>query len=199
MGDDGSASGESQQHNATCLTATPSTASRLPPPLCSVTSHLQELYRKCVEEGGRARGLYNANGGMEKFTFIRKRIQPAPNVPAPPQPCNLDAGLASGGMHEIGGGRHGLRGGSTAPRPAPHPICRGRRDCHGRACYRRSCRPSRSYLSIAPAEQPASPPQPTLLPLAMLPQLAPASEMTKTYSEATHVSFCGNSQKKGRF
>jgi hypothetical protein len=80
--------------------------------------------------------------------------------------------------------------------PAPHPICRGRRDCHGRACYRRSCRPSRSYLSIAPAEQPASPPQPTLLPLAMLPQLAPASEMTKTNSEATHVSFCGNSQKR---
>jgi hypothetical protein len=150
MGGDGSTSGESQQHNATCLTATPSTASRQPPPLCSVTSHLPELYRKCVEEGGLARVLYNANGGMEKLTSIRK-IQPVPNVPAPPQLCNLDARLSSGGMHEIEeGGMRGLRGGLTAPSPAPHPLCRGRQHCHSRACYRRSCRPSRSYLSIAP-------------------------------------------------
>ncbi len=173
MGGDGSTSGESRQRNATCLISTPSAASRLLPPLCSVTSHLKELDRKCVEEGGWARVLYNANGGMEKLTFIRKRIQPAPNVPAPPQPCNLDAGLANGGMHEVkGGGRHGLRGGLTVPSP-PHTLSAEKDDTATAVVATAGPAAPPDTTSPSPPEQPASPPQPTRLPLAVLQQPAP--------------------------
>jgi hypothetical protein len=82
MGGDGSASSGSRQCNATCLTATPSAASRLLPPLSSVTSRLPDLYRECVDNGGWASLLYNA-----QFIFIRKtQLVPSPAVPAPPQP-----------------------------------------------------------------------------------------------------------------
>ncbi len=85
MGGDGSAPGGCRQRNATCLTATPSAAGRLPPPLRSVSSYLLDLYHEGVDNGGWARVLYNARGGMEKFLFIRKtEPTPAPTVPAPP-------------------------------------------------------------------------------------------------------------------
>ncbi len=95
MGGDGSASGGCRQYNNTCLTAMPSAACRLPPPLCSVTSCLLDLYRKCMDNGGWARVLYDSRGGMEKFIFIWK-IQPSlsPTVPAPLLP-NKPGCLAS--------------------------------------------------------------------------------------------------------
>jgi hypothetical protein len=86
IGGDGSVSGWCRQHN-TCLTAMPSAACKLSPPLSSVTSRLLDLYCKCMDNDGWARVLYDACGGMEKFIFIWK-IQPSlsPTVPAPPQP-----------------------------------------------------------------------------------------------------------------
>jgi hypothetical protein len=89
MGGDGSASGGSRQQpqqNALYLTATPPAAGRLPPPLRSVTSRLLELYHECVDNGGWARVLYDARGGLEKLTLIRN-IQPAPTVAAPTEQC----------------------------------------------------------------------------------------------------------------
>jgi hypothetical protein len=84
MGGNGRAPGGSRHRNVTCLTATPSAAGRLPPPLHSVSSHLLDLYHECVDSGGWARVLYDARGGMEKFLFIRKiEPTPAPTVLAP--------------------------------------------------------------------------------------------------------------------
>jgi hypothetical protein len=84
MGGDGSAPGGSRHRNITCLTATPSAAGRLPPPIRSVSSRLLDLYHECMDSGGWARVLYDARGGMEKFLFIRKiEPTPAPTVPAP--------------------------------------------------------------------------------------------------------------------
>jgi hypothetical protein len=80
MGGDGSAPGGSRLCDATCLTATPSAAGRTPPPPCSVTSRLLDLYRECVDSGGWARVLYDAHGVMEKIIFIRK-TEPAPAPP----------------------------------------------------------------------------------------------------------------------
>jgi hypothetical protein len=85
MGGDGSASGGCRLRNTTCLTATPSAAGRLPPTFSSVSSHLLDLYRECVDNGGWARVIYDARGGMEKLIFIRKvQPMPAPAASAPP-------------------------------------------------------------------------------------------------------------------
>ncbi len=75
---------QQQQQNARYLTATPPAADRLPPPLCSITSLLQELYHECVDNDGWARVLYDAHGGLEKLTLIHN-IPPAPTVAAPPE------------------------------------------------------------------------------------------------------------------
>jgi hypothetical protein len=83
MGGDGSIPGGSRLRDTSCLTATPSAASRPPPPLYSVTSRLLDLYCECVDNCGWARVLYDARGGMEKSTFIRKtELTPAPTVTA---------------------------------------------------------------------------------------------------------------------
>jgi hypothetical protein len=85
MGGEDSAPGGSRLRDATCLTATPSAAGRTPPPTCSVTSRLLDLYRDCMDSGSWARVLYDACGGLEKLIFIRK-IEPvsAPAAAAPP-------------------------------------------------------------------------------------------------------------------
>jgi hypothetical protein len=86
MGGDGSAPGGCrQQQNACYLTATPSAAGRLPPPLCSVTSRLLDFYHECVDNGGWARVLYDMRYGLEKLTIIRRiPPKPAPATAAPP-------------------------------------------------------------------------------------------------------------------
>jgi hypothetical protein len=52
----------------------------------SVTSHLLELYQEYVNDGGWARVLYDAHGGLEKLTIIR-RIPPDPTIAAPTKKC----------------------------------------------------------------------------------------------------------------
>jgi hypothetical protein len=89
MGGDGSTSGgcwQQQQQNARYLTATLPAAGRLLPPLRSVTFRLLELYHECVDNGGWARVLYDAHGGLEKLTIIR-RIPPDPTIAAPTKKC----------------------------------------------------------------------------------------------------------------
>jgi hypothetical protein len=85
MGGDGSATGGCrQQQNACYLTATPSAAGRLPPPLDSVTSRHLDFYHKCVDNGCWARVLYDVRDGLEKLTIVRRILpMPAPST-APP-------------------------------------------------------------------------------------------------------------------
>jgi hypothetical protein len=104
MGGDDSASGGSRQQQNTCyLTATPSAAGRPPPSLRSVTSCLLEVYHKCVDNGGWARVLYDARGGLEKLTIIHK-IPPAPTVAAPHEPCKPGCPATKGGRYVTEGG-----------------------------------------------------------------------------------------------
>jgi hypothetical protein len=81
----GSANGWSWVHYTTCLTATPSAASMTLPPPCSVTSHLLELYRECVDNSGCVRLMCKARSGLKKLTFFLKLPSATPVVP-PPHP-----------------------------------------------------------------------------------------------------------------
>ncbi len=94
MGGNGSAPGGCRQHNTTCLTATPSAAGRLPPPLRSVSSRLLDLYHECVVNGGWARVLYDARSGTEKFIFICK---------TEPTPALTTSTLGAGGVLTVAG------------------------------------------------------------------------------------------------
>ncbi len=89
----GSANGRSWVNYTTCLTATPSAAGRTLPPPCSVTSHLLELYRECVDNSGCVRLMCEARGGLKKLTFFLKLPSATPVVP-PPHPhwkCSASA------------------------------------------------------------------------------------------------------------
>jgi hypothetical protein len=63
------------------LTATPATASAIPPVTCPITTRLLELYQECVDNGVWARVLYQARGGIEKLTFLRKKTPPSSRQP----------------------------------------------------------------------------------------------------------------------
>jgi hypothetical protein len=86
MGGDGSAPGGCRQRNTTCLTASPSAAGRLPPPLRSVSSRLLDLYHECMDNGGWVRVLYDAHGGIDITFTVTFPSSQASNA-SPPQPA----------------------------------------------------------------------------------------------------------------
>jgi hypothetical protein len=94
----------------------------------SVTSHLLELYQEYVNDGGWARVLYDAHGGMERLSF--RKIPPNAPVTSPPPPSTRQLGPqlarrgipARGGEHVTGcGERPWLRGCVPARSPVPSP------------------------------------------------------------------------------
>ncbi len=129
----GSVSGGSRQHNTTFLIAKPSVADRLPPPLRSVTSHLLELYHELW--------TMVAGRGFCKMRMVEWRSLPShkrssllPLLLLLLNHASLDAQLAKRDKHVTeGGGRLGLRGGSTALIPA-HTLYPQRKTSQTQLC-----------------------------------------------------------------
>ncbi len=214
MGGNGSAPGGCWQRNTTCLTATPSAAGRLPPPLRSVSSRLLDLYHECVVNGIRARALCDARGRTEKFIFIRK-TEPMPALTVLVPPCKHGHPASDRRRARDKRRREGWaerKRNRSQPRLHTHPAeddFISRPACAGIDI---TCTVT-STASQAPV---ASPPQPaSLLPAALAlvspspvtlaptvsPQPAPPPRKhARTYSEATRASSrAAVLAKKGKF
>jgi hypothetical protein len=78
-----------QQDNASYLITIPYATGRsyATPLISHLLPHI-DLYHRCMDNSGWARVLFDAHGGMEKLTFLRK-LPPAVSVAAPaePSPC----------------------------------------------------------------------------------------------------------------
>jgi hypothetical protein len=68
------------------LTATPSTAGRVPPTTCPVTNHLLELHQECVDNVylSMCAVLGVWWNGKKKLTFFCKMTAPAATPPSSP-------------------------------------------------------------------------------------------------------------------
>jgi hypothetical protein len=175
MGGYGCACGGSQQRQDTCyLTATPSAAGRLLPPLHQVTSLLLKLYHECVNYGGWGRELYDAHGRMEKLTISARSLQPAPTVAASSQPCKPGnpASERRWTRDSVGGGSLWLRGGLITHSPRPYTSSTAEDRIAAKLATAGLAAPP-AVISPLPSAQSASPPQAALPVLALLPQLAP--------------------------